>query len=259
LAANWDINWQPSKYDEAQVSAGVVTVTTVGQHVGVLRLATNAGDHAEMNISGGWLQASTGIVIGNTPTSQGVLRLSGGELSTPVLMKGAVGQFAFTGGKLHADIVAFDLVNQGGVLAPGDTFGGMDATNTYVAGPHIGLTHVMGNLKLESGSVEIELAAGGLNDSLVIDALLTLGGNLDVEFLNGFQPQVGERWLIASANDITGNFSSITDGFTVDQQGGNLYLVSAVPEPSTVCLMMLGGVGLAAGTYRRSRRRGASS
>jgi hypothetical protein len=180
--------------------------------------------------------------------------LSGGELSTPVLMKGAAGVFAFTGGKLHADTVAFDLVNQGGVLAPGDTLGGFDSTNTYVPGIHIGMTHVMGSLALQSGALEIELATHTVSDLVLVDAALSLGGALDVELFNGFQPQVGDRWLIASANDITGSFSSITDGFTIDQEGGNLYLVSAVPEPSTVCLMVLGGVGLAAGAYRRNRR-----
>ena len=206
LAANWDINWQPSRYDEAQVNAGVATITTVGQHTGILRLGTNAGDHGELDITGGWLKAHTGIVIGNTPTSQGILRLSGGELSTPVLMKGAAGVFAFTGGKLHADTVAFDLVNQGGVLAPGDTLGGFDSTNTYVPGVHIGMTHVMGSLALQSGSLEIELATDTVSDLVLVDAALSLGGALDVELFNGFQPQVGDRWLIASASDITGNF-----------------------------------------------------
>jgi hypothetical protein len=245
LAGNWDIKWQPSRYDEAQVNAGVVTVTSVGQHAGILRLATGAGDHAEMNISSGWLQAAVGVVIGNTPTSQGVLRLSGGELSTPVLMKGAAGTFEFTGGKLHADLVNFDLVNQGGTLAPGDTFGGYDATNTYQPGTHIGLTHVLGNLTLQSGTLEIELTTGA-NDFLQVDSLLTLGGNLDVELLGGFQPQVGQRWLIATAGSLTQGFSSITTGFTVEEDGGNLYLVSAVPEPGSIGLMVLGGIALAA-------------
>jgi hypothetical protein len=251
MAGNWDINWQPSRYDEAQINAGVCTVTSVGQHAGIVRLGTNAGDHGELDISGGWLKVDTGVMIGNTPTSLGVLRLSGGELSTPVLAKGAAGQFFFTGGKLHAGIVAFDLINQGGTLAPGDTLGGFDDTNTFVPGSHIGLTHVMGNLMLQSGTLEIELAPDGSNDALLVDSALTLGGNLDVKLFNGAAPQLGQRWLIASADDITGSFGSITDGFALDEEGSNLYLVSLVPEPSAVCLMVLGSFGVVAVARRR--------
>jgi hypothetical protein len=243
LSANWDIDWQPSRYDEAQINSGVSTINSVGQHANILRLATGATDTGELDISAGWLKAETAVVIGNTPTSHGILRLSGGELSTPLLTKGAAGTFAFTGGKLHADTVAFDLANQGGVLAPGDTIGGFDASNNYVPGVHIGQTHVMGNLTLQSGSMEIELAADTVNDSLVVDSLLTLGGTLDVELLNGYQPQPGERWQIASAGGIAGDFADITNGFSIDEQGGNLFLV-AVPEPSTICLALAGFAGL---------------
>ncbi|HZZ27558.1 MAG TPA: PEP-CTERM sorting domain-containing protein [Pirellulales bacterium] len=250
LSTSWNILWQPSRYDEAQINSGVCTITSVGQHANVVRLATSAGNVAEMDISGGWLKVESGVVIGNTPTSQGTLRLSGGELSTPLLTKGAAGQFFFTGGKLHADAVAFDLVNQGGVLAPGDTLGGFNASNVFVPGVHIGQTHVLGNLTLQSGSLEIELGSHTLSDSLTIDSLLTLGGTLDVELFNGFQPQVGDRWQIASAAGITGSFAAITTGFTLDQEGGNLFLVSQVPEPSSAILMLLGLLAVGSTAFR---------
>ena len=43
---NWDIPWQPSKYDQAQINSGAVTIDSTGQHAGTLKIATNSGNSA---------------------------------------------------------------------------------------------------------------------------------------------------------------------------------------------------------------------
>ena len=58
-------------------------------------------------------------------------------LAVPQLTKSAGGQFNFTGGVLSAGEVTFDLLNQGGVIAPG-------------ASP--GATHIAGNLTVRWNS-----------------------------------------------------------------------------------------------------------
>ena len=44
---NWDIKWQPSRYDVAQINSGTVTINSVGQHANVLEVAANAGNKAD--------------------------------------------------------------------------------------------------------------------------------------------------------------------------------------------------------------------
>ncbi len=88
-------------------------------HAGVLKIATGASDTAQLNISGGWMQLDNQLMIGGTDTSHGTVNLSGGDLTAPIISKGANSTFSFTGGTLHAGIVTFDVTNQGGTIAPG--------------------------------------------------------------------------------------------------------------------------------------------
>ena len=52
---NWDIRWQPSKYDQVQINSGTAVVDAVGQHAGTLIIASQSGNTAQLNISNGWL------------------------------------------------------------------------------------------------------------------------------------------------------------------------------------------------------------
>ena len=200
---NWDANpdaasvnpWQPSRFDTAVIDNGTVTVDAVGQHAGNVLLATGDGDDATLNISGGWLRVadedhglSDGVVvIGDNPAATATLNLTGGQLTTKALVKGDGGEFHFTGGVLSAEAVGFDLVNNGGTIAPGQS---------------AGATMVAGDLMLNSGSLQIEL--GGLQPGSEFDVLdvlgaANLGGSLDVALIDGFNPQVGDFWQIVGA------------------------------------------------------------
>jgi hypothetical protein len=112
--------------------------------------------------------------------------------------------------------VNFDLTNSGGTLAPGQS---------------IGQTHVLGGLTLNSGTLEIELASAALADNLVVDGGVLLGGELTVTPLSGFTPANGDSWQIVTAGNITGQFSSITAGYSVAQQGSSLMLFFGDPPP----------------------------
>jgi hypothetical protein len=234
---NWDIKWQPSKYDEAEINSGIVVVDAVGQHAGTLRIGAKAGDHGTLNVTAGWLEAATEVDVGADPLAKGTLNLSGGELSTPLLTKGQFGDFSFTGGTLHADTVNFSLVDDGGTISPGHS---------------VGVTHVVGELMLHSGAVAIELGSPTEADLLMVDGNLALGGRLDVTTLEGFVPTPGQSWLIITAASFTGAFNSITTGYSVKQQDGNLVLsYRGVPEPATGALLAFGGVLLAGYCYCR--------
>jgi hypothetical protein len=211
---NWDIKWQPSRFDTAVIAGGAVVVDAVGQHAGVLRVAPNAGQSASLDITAGWLEVHNSLQIATAGTS-GAVNLSGGALRVGTITKGAGGSLNLTGGVLSADAVQFSLTNNGGVLSPGET---------------IGMTSIVGDFTMNDGALAIDLASPTVADSLDISGVFTLGGDLNVSLLDGFDPTSGS-WVIANANSFSGAFDSVTPGFAVIQQGNDLVLSVAPALP----------------------------
>jgi hypothetical protein len=208
---NWDSNsdpsldlpWQPSRFDTAVIDNGTVEVDAVGQHAGNLLLATNAGDNATLNVTGGWIKvedAEHGLsdgatVIGDSNTASATLNLSGGRLVTKSLLKGDGGTLNFTGGVLTAEVVGFDLLNQGGMIAPGEGMGAM---------------LVMGDLMMENGVIEIEIAGNQLGqyDALLVDGQLNAGGTMEI-LLEDYVPVSGDEFSIFGFGSAVGDFSYV--------------------------------------------------
>jgi hypothetical protein len=215
LNQNWD-TWQPSRFDELRINSGTATVDAIGQHAGLVKIGTNAGENATLNITGGRFEVAAAVVIGADPDATAALNLSGGKLVAGELFQGDGGLFSFTGGVLSAGAVHFDLVNQGGTIAPGSS---------------VSMTVVMGNLDLPAGSLQIELSSATQVDRLVVAGDVMLGGALDVALIDGFtMPESGSWEIITAGGNIGGNFASITDGFSVQKQGDSLMLlVGAAP------------------------------
>ena len=283
LITNWDIPWQPSLFDRAEINSGRATVAYIGQVAGTMYVGKSPGGTGELavtaggltlgdslhvgaapgaggtvSLSGGLLRtggklyvgstgtgtfvqtggscrAAGGVVIADAVGSTGRYELSGGTLSTPQLSKGSGnGVFHFTGGTLHAEQVTFNLTNEGGVLAPGNS---------------IGTTHVAGDLTLGGGVTEIELASLTSFDKILVDGLASLGGTLSIRVLDGYVPQPTDAWKIFSASGFTGEFDLITPTFSVEAVGGDLVLTQ-IPEPATWTFLVVG-----AGLLVRPRRR----
>jgi hypothetical protein len=199
---NWDIAFQPSRFDTAVIRSGTAAVDAVGQHAGTLVIAPNSGDVADVDVAAGRLEAHNAIVIGGTATSLGTLNLYGGELATPLLSKGAASEFNFTGGTLQADVVDFDLTNEGGTLAPGRS---------------IGTTYITGDLALDSGVLEIEIGGNQLGqfDRVEVDGAVALGGTLRVEFIEldsgPYVPQQGDSFPFLAAFGGGGGMFDVLD------------------------------------------------
>lgn len=198
--------WQPSKYDSAVINSGTVVVDAVGQHAGNLVLGMNAGDSPTLNITSGWIKVedaahglSDGITsIGDNPASTATLNLTGGKLTTKTLLKGAGGSFNFTGGILSAETVGFSFENNGGLISPGNS---------------PGVTHVMGDLTINSGSILLEIAGNteSLYDQLQVDGTLTAGGTLNVTLL-GYNPVAGDSFDLLDFGSLTGSFNVMLPG-----------------------------------------------
>lgn len=233
--------WQPSRFDTARITQGTVVIDAVGQHAGTLevnggtlqiisgwiRIADQLKNNARVEQNNGQVLADS-IVLGTT--TSGTYIFSGGRIDTGSLSQGpAGGSFEFTGGELHADVIAFSLTNNGGIVSPGRS---------------IGTTQVIGNLLLHAGSLQIELASPVSADLVTVTGLLTLGGALDVQWLDGFAPDPGMEWTIASATGgINGVFSFVSSGYTTEVVGQTLVL-RYIPEPTWlacyVCVGLLG-------------------
>jgi hypothetical protein len=279
---NWSTGvWQPSRFDTAQINSGNVIVDAPGQHAGNLKIAGSAGTAGFLTVNAGWIDVASDLVvadggIGTVHQTGGIVHagnsvilgagaapgsytLSAGILSTPLLTRGpGGGTFILTGGTLHADHVTFSLSNQGGILSPGSD-GALeliaaaampDEQGQLPSIPSlIGNTRIDGDLNLASGALQIDLASADNFDSIAVSGALQLGGDLDVQLLDGYAPSPGEHWLIGSAGAISGSFASITDGLAIRTTGGNLYL-TAVPEPASIMLVSLSAC---AGLKRRRR------
>jgi hypothetical protein len=204
------VNWQPSKYDTAVIRSGTVIVDAIGQHAGELLIAPVAGDTATLSIASGWLQAAEAVEVG--AGGSGAVNHSGGLLETPSLLVGAGGaynllasgvlrtddfylsdggQFNFTGGTLDANVVYFDLVNQGGLIAP--------------SGPGMG---VIGDLTLSAGTLRLQLggASPGAYQSIGAESLVA-GGTLDIDLVGGFTPMQGDAFQLLNFDSASGAFA----------------------------------------------------
>jgi hypothetical protein len=282
---NWQTGiYKPTRFETVQVDAGTSTVDVPGQHAKTLSIASSSGNAGSLSVTAGWLdvtqsilvgpggtgsvsqsggivRAGTSVVLGGS-TAPGTYTLESGVLATPLLTKsGQGGTLNLLGGILHADMITFDFIDQGGTLAPGS-----DETLQAIASAslpdingqieqslsRVGTTRVMGDLVLQSGALEIDLASLSSCDTVNVDSVLMLGGALSVNLLDGYTPNAGDEFLIGTASSISGSFASVTPGFSVLVSSGNLFLVTTVPEPSS-CILFASwaAMALAVASLRR--------
>ena len=134
--------------------------------------------------SGGTHSVSNTLTLGAVSGATGVYGLQGGVLSASTIRARAnTWAFNFTGGILHAETVRFDLVNDGGVLAPGQS---------------VGTTTITGSYTQNAGTLEIELGQDAA-DSLAVTGLATLGGTLELVSL-GPRPREGQTFAVVTAD-----------------------------------------------------------
>jgi hypothetical protein len=168
------------------------------------------------------------------------------------------------------------LVDAGSTLAGTGTIGDTTALagSTVAPGNNVGLFHV-GSLDLQAGA-HLALEIGGLTvgtqyDQLNVKGTVHLAGDLQVTFVNGFTPHIGDKFYILlndGSDFITGGFSNVLNNLLtlpnaifsialVDNGDGGLLgndvtltYVSA-PEPSSA--VSLAAAILALGLFWRPR------
>jgi hypothetical protein len=102
-----------------------------------------------------------------------------------------------------------------------------------------------GTMTLEPGSV-LSYDLGPDPGYMVITGNLILGGALELDVLPG-GPVGVPREIIEYSGMLTGQFTSVTPGFTVDESEPGEIFVTAAPEPGYL------GIGVVLGLGRRKR------
>jgi len=248
------------------MEAGSVTADTVTIGYGQPPqggAVAGGGGIGTLNFRGGSLQAQTiQLGVGGSNRAKGTLNFSGGTLTAEQILRGASGtaNFNWTAGTLHVDTfgtasVPFNLLQQGGVLAPGRS---------------IGSTTIYGNYTQASdGVLEIELASPTSYDTVTVYGNADLKGTLLVKFLGGYAPGLGDTFHILYASGTIDMTNLVLAGdeppnsrWLLDVIPGEgpwenwqiLQLQAAVPEPASWLLALLAGLaGLGYAGRKRSR------
>ena len=114
---NWDIAFQPSRFDAAIISNATVVVDAIGQHAGILRLTNNA----TLNITNGWLKIANRLEVSAGCTN--AVKLTGSlEVATNLVNNGTLrltGAAALSVGGVLTNNGVLDIMTWSGTLPAG--------------------------------------------------------------------------------------------------------------------------------------------
>jgi autotransporter-associated beta strand protein len=147
-----------------------------------------------MNGSGALTLTAVNTYTGNTVVNQGSLFVDGSIASanTVVMPGGLLGGFGVIGG---------NLVNNG-VVNPGDAPGRLTVGGNFIQSP-------TGALLIRVGGL-----AAGQHDLLAVNGTAAVAGTLQLQSLNGFQLQSGQKFTFLTAGGgISGAFATVVDPF----------------------------------------------
>ena len=127
------------------------------------------------------------------------LRLDGGLLSARHVDHTHGGEFHFESGRFELGGFDGELVNAGGVLAPGAGSGDLSPMTSVatVSDDYFQLSEAA--LQIEIGGVDNSNVQAAQYDALSVGAVAALDGTLQVELVDAFEPALGDAFKIVSA------------------------------------------------------------
>jgi hypothetical protein len=198
LITNWDIPWQPTLYDQAEINSGKATVGYMYQEAGTLIVGNAAAGSGELAVTtGGQLSIYDRLILGNASGAKGTANLTGGTL----------------------------VANKAIVLASAASSTGVLKVSKDAFVQVSGLTINTGGGR--SSTVGVEIASDS-HTLIHTTAASSLGGIMDVQVLGGWRPKEGDTFVVISSTDpnavyYTGNFSSFTSNITTGLPGSSAF------------------------------------
>lgn len=243
------------------LEGGSGAVSTITLNGGTLNLNNkNIGDATNpidtLNLQSGTLQNVAQINGGGavSKTTAGTLILAGNNTFTGAVNV-AEGKLLVNG--THTDAGLYTVSSGATLGGTGAITGNVFVQGLLAPGASIESLNVTGNMSFDASSI-LEIELNDL-DSNIVD-LLALTGDLSItsgaqlNFLVTGTPTASEYLFGTYSGNLTGLFSStsIPAGYDLVQAGGELKLVSAVPEPGTWALLGAGLLVLVG--YRRKHK-----
>ncbi len=214
-------NWQPSRFDEAQINSGTVVVDAVGQHAGVLKLGATPGSNGHLQVNSGWLEVANTLVVGANATGQGTLSLGGGAISAPEVLVGFLG-------KIEGSGALTGNVTNGGVVLPGNSPGTLTVNGNYT--------------QTVDGVLSLDLASAASFDKLVVNGDVDYGGLLELVLLGGYMPAAGATFDLI---DWTSTQSGAFDMLSLPMLAGSLEWDTSLLNSNGVLSVVAASVTLA--------------
>jgi hypothetical protein len=220
---------------DGEIYTDVNTVTLFDSNQAVLGSFTQIGT----GVSSGVLTAANGLLVdfGNNLVGQGTVN------STNLLAKAAIINGAVEGTGTGLTLTGY--VKGVGTYAGNVTFGG-----TYSPGLSPASVALENMNLLSTSTLLVELAGtspGSQFDVINLSGTGNLSGTLDVELLGGFIPQLGNSFDIINGTT-SGTFGtlslpSLSGGLSWDTSClYNSGVISVVPEPGTIGLLLTGAL-----------------
>ncbi|AFY39930.1 RHS repeat-associated core domain protein [[Leptolyngbya] sp. PCC 7376] len=183
---------QGDLYLEHYFDSGAVPVIN---NAGTLRKSAGNGTatiEAQVNNIGGVdVQSGTLSLLGGFTQSAGITRLAGGSLS-------ASSPLDIQGGSLEGFGLLNASISSSGEINPGVGIGTLNLVGNYTQS-------ATGTINFEIGGREVTAV-----DRLNIDGNANFDGTLNISFIDGFNPLLGETFTVATFDSFTGDFANIT-------------------------------------------------
>ena len=157
---------------------------------------------AVLRIETGATMATTGVV---EPFTHSQIELAGGELIADEISLASGGTFDFAAGRLSVNDFNGDLINNGGILAPGPI--------SQQQG--VGSTAIAGDYDQNNGALEIEVGgelASSQYDLVSVTGTAFLGGDLLLALIDDYVPGPDETFTVLDATSLVGQYDNVNPG-----------------------------------------------
>ena len=205
------------KLQQSVEDTGEINVMA-GDHVFDIPVSADGNANITINSGASLSLDDTFFFHGKTVTKQG-----GGALYINDNTNSGSGTLRLDGGMLGGSgDVNGDLLASGGVIAPGQSVGTLD---------------IQGYLTVDSGAtLQIDIAGPSSHDQLFVGYDANLAGSLEINLLDGYEPNNGDQFLVMIADSVTDS------GLTIEGPNapyfqyavlGNVLVLTAVDSPAT--------------------------